>query len=75
LLAGTVRFPNAVEVRASERQSVRETVVERREAAIQPARSIPLPPPLRPGEKGRLGDHPPSLARQAQRGGNREPAR
>ena len=69
VLAGTVRLSNAIEVRANERRNVRETVVERREAAIEPAPNIPPPTPLRPGEKGRLGDHPPALARQAPPGG------
>src|SRR6266487_1034803 len=69
VLAGTVGVQNAIEVRTTERQSVRETVIEKQQAAIQPARNVPPPTPLRPGEKGRLGENPPPAARQAQQPG------
>ena len=69
VLAGTVGVQNAIEVRTTERQSVRETVIEKQQAAIQPARNVPPPTPLRPGEKGRLGENPPAAARQAQQPG------
>jgi hypothetical protein len=69
VLAGTVSLPNAVEVRANERQRVRETVVEKQQAVIQPAQNAPPPTALRPGEKARLGEHPLAAAHQAQQPG------
>src|SRR5262249_3370890 len=64
VLAGTVGVSNAVEVRATERQRVQVSVTEKRQASIQPAQNIPPPTPLRAGEKGRLGEHPPTAARE-----------
>src|SRR5262245_54756021 len=64
VLAGTVGGSNAVEVRATERQRVQVSVTEKRQASIQPAQNIPPPTPLRAGEKGRLGEHPPTAARE-----------
>lgn len=66
VLAGTTGVTNAVEVRPAERQRVQVSVTEKRQASIRPAQNIPPPTALRPGEKGRLGDHPPSAARQAE---------
>src|SRR5207247_7046575 len=64
VLAGTVGVRNALEVRATEGQRMRLSVTEKQQASIQPAQNVPPPTPLRPGEKGRLGETPPTAARQ-----------
>src|SRR5262245_32621386 len=69
VLAGTVGVSNAVEVRPTERQRVQVSVTEKRQASIQPAQNMPPPTPLRACEKGRLGEHPPTAAREAQQTG------
>src|SRR5215813_6176294 len=67
VLAGTVRFPNAVEVRAQDlrnpqvARSLRTEVRESR-TEIRPTASVPNPRPLAPNEQGRLGDNPPRAA-------------
>src|SRR6266699_2361022 len=73
VLAGTVGVSNAVEVRATERQRMQVSVTEKRQASIRPAQNIPPPTPLRAGEKGRLGEHPPTAAREAQQPGTAAP--
>ena len=73
VLAGTVGVSNAVELRATEQQRVQVSVTEKRQASIQPAQHIPPPTPLRADEKGRLGEHPPTAAREAQQPGTAVP--
>src|SRR6266542_1108730 len=73
VLAGTLGVSNAVEVRATERQRMQVSVTEKRQASIRPAQNIPPPTPLRAGEKGRLGEHPPTAAREAQQPGTAAP--
>src|SRR5713101_5037842 len=73
VLAGTLGVSNAVEVRATERHRMEVSVTEKRQASIQPAQNIPPPTPLRAGEKGRLGEHPPTAAREAQQPGTAAP--
>jgi len=69
VLPGTVGVANGVEIRTAERQHPQVAVTEKRQASIQPAPNIPSPTPLRAGEKGRLGGHPPTGAREAQQPG------
>jgi hypothetical protein len=73
VLAGTVGVSKAIEVRATERQRVQVSVTEKRQASIQPAQHIPPPTPLRADEKGRLGERPPTAAREAQQPGTAVP--
>jgi hypothetical protein len=65
VLAGTAQLPNAVEIRPSAGLTREATRPQLREAAteIRPATHVPPPQPLRAGEKGRLGEHPPAAAR------------
>jgi hypothetical protein len=73
VLAGTVGVSNAVEVHATEQRRVPVAVTENRQASIQPAQNIPPPAPLRPDEKGRLGEHPLTAAREPQQPGTTAP--
>jgi len=67
ILAGTVRIPGAIEVRAQDvRNRNFRARVEARETqtVIRPAAQAQAPQPLAAGEKGRLGDNPPRAARE-----------
>ena len=65
VIAGTVNLPGAIEVRPSAGLSRELTRPQVREASteITPSSRVPPPTPLRPGERGKLGERPPAAAR------------
>jgi hypothetical protein len=73
VLAGTAAPPGAIEVRAEDirtreraREISRESALARATPnAVQPARNVPPPQALGPGERGRLGEVPPRAAQGA----------
>ena len=71
VLAGTRGVESGVEVsiadirgpgRRRDRERLRETVPRASATVIPPASAVPPPQPLRPDEKGRLGENPPRAA-------------
>jgi hypothetical protein len=68
VLAGTVRIPGAIEVRAQEvsnRNFRSQVTVRETQSSIQPSARAQRLQPLGAGEQGRLGDNPPRAARGA----------
>jgi hypothetical protein len=66
VLRGTVRVQGAIEVDAKDRRQQRKAVVKQAERSIQPAKDVPKPERLRPGETKQDTPDAPSVLRQAQ---------
>jgi hypothetical protein len=65
VVAGTAGVQNAVEVRADQKRQerVRPQIAEKKET-IAPAKEVPPPQALKRGEEGKLGDRPPTAAKE-----------
>lgn len=66
VLRGTVGVRGAVEVDAKDRKRQRKAVVKQSERNIQPAKDVPAPQRLRPGETQQQTPDAPNVLRQAQ---------
>jgi hypothetical protein len=67
VVAGTAGVQNAVEIRADQqdrrRERIRAQVTETKET-VAPAKEVPPPQALKKGEEGKLGDRPPTAAKE-----------
>jgi hypothetical protein len=66
VVVGTAGVQNSVEIRGDQRsrERVRAQVTEKSET-IAPAKDVPPPQALKKGEEGKLGDRPPTAAKEA----------
>ena len=67
VVIGTAGVQNAVEIRGDQRERGRERVraqVTEKTETIAPAKDVPPPQALKKGEEGKLGDRPPTAAKE-----------
>lgn len=74
VLRGTTSVQGAIEVDAKDRRQARKAVVKQAERSIQPAKDVPKPERLRPGETKQDTPDAPSVLRQAQPQQQQQPA-